>query len=113
MHASVIPACTGGRVQAHPLTAYRASLVQVVKEQLDQPMFQDGLQGVLELAKSVSLTDTLLAADLDIAAEGTSLAGSADVQTVSSVLSSETVSLSWSSIWCAEYWHITLSGVKC
>ncbi len=81
----------GGRVKAHLLNAYRASLVQVIKEQLDRPKFEDGLEGILELAKSVSLTDTLLAADLDIAGESTSLAGNVAQQTVSSVLSPESV----------------------
>ena len=81
----------GGRVKAHLLNAYRASLVQVIKEQLDRPKFEDGLEGILELAKSVSLTDTLLAADLDIAGKSTSLAGNVAQQTVSSVLSPESV----------------------
>lgn len=80
-----------GLVKAHLLNAYRASLVQVVKEQLDRPKFEDGLEGILELAKSVSLTDTLLAADLDIAGESTSLAGNVAQQTVSSVWSPESV----------------------
>ena len=33
--------------------------------QLKKPRFEDGLEGVLHLANSVSLTDTLQAADLD------------------------------------------------
>jgi len=33
--------------------------------QLKKPRFEDGLEGVLHLANSVSLTDTLKAADLD------------------------------------------------
>lgn len=78
-------------MRAHLLSAYRASLVQVIKEQLDRPKFQDGLEGILELAKSVSLTDTLLAADLDIVGEGKSLTESPAVQNVISVLSSESV----------------------
>ena len=34
--------------------------------QLKKPRFEDGLEGVLHLANSVSLKDTLQAADLDV-----------------------------------------------
>ena len=36
---------------------------------MKQPRFEEGLQGVLELASSISLTDILQAADLDISEE--------------------------------------------
>ncbi|DBA92428.1 hypothetical protein WJX77_009083 [Trebouxia sp. C0004] len=89
LDAKLAQAC--GRLKAHLLNAYRASLVQVIKEQLDRPKFEDGLEGILELAKSVSLTDTLLAADLNIVGESTSLAGNVAQQTVSSILLPESV----------------------
>ena len=45
----------------HYLTAYRKSLEEVIKTQLRQPKFENGLQGVLELAESINLSSTLLA----------------------------------------------------
>ena len=41
-------------------------MVEIVKTQLRQPKFEQGMEGVLELAESVDLTSALLAADLDV-----------------------------------------------
>lgn len=41
-----------------------------VQAELRQPRFEEGLEGVLELANSLNLTDILRVADLDIRAEG-------------------------------------------
>ena len=63
--------------------------MQVVKEQLERPKFEDSLQGVMELTKSVSLTETLLAADLDVDAAELSLGGTSLQQAVTSLLPPE------------------------
>ena len=63
--------------------------MQVVKEQLERPKFEDSLQGVLELTKSVSLTETLLAADLDVDAAELNLGGTSLQQAVTSLLPPE------------------------
>ena len=39
--------------------------MEVIRTQLKQPKFEDGLEGVLELAQNIDLTSTLLAADLE------------------------------------------------
>lgn len=54
----------GSRVDRHKLTAYTRSLEEVITVQLSQPKFENGLQGVLELAESIDLSSTLLTADL-------------------------------------------------
>ena len=41
-------------------------MVEVVRNQLNNAKFDDGLEGVLQLAESTDLTSTLLAADLDV-----------------------------------------------
>lgn len=41
-----------------------------VQAELRQPRSEEGLEGVLDLANSLNLTDILHAADLDIRAEG-------------------------------------------
>ena len=41
-----------------------------MQAELRQPRFEEGLHDVLDLADSLSLTDILQAADLDITAEG-------------------------------------------
>ena len=41
-------------------------MVEIVKTQLRQPKFEQGMEGVLELAESVDLGSALLAADLDV-----------------------------------------------
>ena len=60
-------AAEGNRVDRHKLTAYRRSLEEVIRVQLSQPKFENGLQGVLELAESIDLSSTLLTADLSVA----------------------------------------------
>lgn len=52
-------------VKSHYLLTYNQHFVEIIKGQLKKPRFEDGLEGVLHLANSVSLTDTLKAADLD------------------------------------------------
>ena len=44
-----------------------------MQAELSQPRFEEGLEGVLELANSLNLTDILRAADLDIRAENNSI----------------------------------------
>lgn len=39
--------------------------MEVIRAQLKQSKFEDGLEGVLELAQNIDLTSTLLAADLE------------------------------------------------
>ncbi len=46
-------------------TSLPAMQLPCMQGQLKKPRFEDGLEGVLHLANSVSLTDTLKAADLD------------------------------------------------
>jgi len=46
-------------------TSLHAMWLPCMQGQLKKPRFEDGLEGVLHLANSVSLTDTLKAADLD------------------------------------------------
>ncbi len=58
--------CTGGQVKAHYLLAYRASVLQVIKMQLERSRYEDGLEGVLDLANSIDLTDILFAEDIDV-----------------------------------------------
>eukprot|EP00891_Asterochloris_glomerata_P003520 jgi/Astpho2/3520/Aster-06433 len=58
-----------GSAKQHYLAAYRSSMVVVVKTQLTHSKFDDGLEGVLQLAESIPLQDTLLAADLDVSRE--------------------------------------------
>lgn len=41
-----------------------------MQAELRQPRFEEGLEGVLDLASSLNLTEILRAADLDIQAEG-------------------------------------------
>ena len=41
-----------------------------MQAELRQPRFEEGLEGVLDLAHSLNLTEILRAADLDIMAEG-------------------------------------------
>ena len=41
-----------------------------VQAELRQPRFEEGLEGVLDLANSVNLTEILCTADLDNRAEG-------------------------------------------
>ena len=65
-HETACLCAVGHRVNRHYLTSYRASLIEVVRTQLRQPKFEDGMEGVLELAESVDLTAALLAADLDV-----------------------------------------------
>lgn len=45
----------GGKVKHHYLGSYRGSLVQVIKCQVNAKKFDDGMQGVLELAEGVCL----------------------------------------------------------
>ncbi|KAL0044911.1 hypothetical protein WJX82_001842 [Trebouxia sp. C0006] len=52
-------------VKSHYLLTYNQHFVEIIKGQLKKPRFEDGLEGVLHLANSVSLKDTLKAADLD------------------------------------------------
>lgn len=52
-------------VKSHYLLTYNQRFVEIIKGQLKKPRFEDGLEGILHLANSVSLTDTLKAADLD------------------------------------------------
>ncbi|KAL0040544.1 hypothetical protein WJX77_010258 [Trebouxia sp. C0004] len=52
-------------VKSHYLLTYNQRFVEIIKGQLKKPRFEDGLEGILHLANSVSLTDTLQAADLD------------------------------------------------
>ncbi|DBA79451.1 TPA: hypothetical protein ACH3X2_007723 [Trebouxia sp. C0005] len=53
-------------VKSHYLLTYNQRFVEIIKGQLKKPRFEDGLEGVLHLANSVSLKDTLQAADLDV-----------------------------------------------
>lgn len=55
-----------GQVKAHYLLAYRASVLQVIKMQLERSRYEDGLEGVLDLANSIDLTDILFAEDIDV-----------------------------------------------
>ena len=75
----------GKRSKRHLLAAYRKSLEEVIRTQLRQPKFENGLQGVLELAESIDLTSTLLA-ELDVKTPGHLAAAAA---TASSLLSPE------------------------
>lgn len=73
------PVNAGHRLNRHYLNAYRTSLVEVIRCQLRQAKFNDGLQGVLELAESIDLTSTLLAADLQVQTPGPAAAVTATV----------------------------------
>ena len=55
-----------------------------MQAELKRPRFEEGLEGVLNLANSISLTDTLAAADLDSSAHSrsTTLTKEAVVQSV-------------------------------
>ncbi|KAL3158681.1 hypothetical protein ABBQ32_011423 [Trebouxia sp. C0010 RCD-2024] len=87
LHCSKLPCCMMAgclrSVNSHYLTSYRASLVSIVQAELKRPRFEEGLEGVLDLASSISLEDTLAAADLAANASGRSLNTTAAV--VSSV----------------------------
>lgn len=61
--------------------------LSVVQEELKRPRFDDGLEGVLELCNSISLTDILQAADLETSAqESNSLTAEAAMQSVQDVV---------------------------
>ena len=52
----------------HLLAVYEQCLCSLQTE-LKQPRFEEGLEGMLELANSISLNQLLQAADLDISAD--------------------------------------------
>ena len=58
-----------------------------MQAELKQPRFEEGLEGVLALANSVSLTDILQAADLDVVDQQPPNAAEATVQGVGSLVS--------------------------
>ena len=59
----------------------------ILQAELARPRFEEGLEGVLELANSISLNDLLQAADIDaVPQRDTSLAKEAVVQSVEGMI---------------------------
>ncbi|KAL3161315.1 hypothetical protein ABBQ38_009669 [Trebouxia sp. C0009 RCD-2024] len=68
-------------IKSHMLASYRTCFLNILKAELRQPRFEEGLEDVLELVKSLSLTEILQAADLDMKANGSGVSpAGADLQ---------------------------------
>ena len=59
----------------------------MLQAELARPRFEEGLEGVLDLANSISLNDLLQAADIDVSPQNdASLAKEAVVQSVEGIM---------------------------